>query len=106
MHVLLEDADSVLFVSIATIWEMAIKNGLGKLPLAEPIETFVPTQLRTNRMDILPVTQEHAFRAGRLPLHHRDPFDRMMIAQSLLEDIALVSADAAFDAYDGLNQLW
>ncbi len=96
---LVEDGDNVLFVSIATVWEIAIKNGLGKLVLAEPIEIeiFLPNQLRTNRIDVLPITQEHAFLAGKLPLHHRDPFDRMLIAQSLIESIAVVTADSAFD---------
>lgn len=102
----IEDLNHERFFSIASVWEMAIKNGLGKLPLAEPIETFVPTQLRTNRIDVLPITPEHAFRAGQLPFHHRDPFDRIIIAQSLAENIALVSADSTFDSYTGLTRFW
>lgn len=105
-RVVLEEGENTLYVSIATIWEIAIKNGLGKLPLAQPIEIFIPTQLTSNRIDILPVTQEHAFLAGRLPLHHRDPFDRMLIAQSLSEKIPLVSGDSTFDAYADLTRLW
>jgi PIN domain nuclease of toxin-antitoxin system len=102
----IEDLNNERFISIASIWEMSIKNGLGKLPFAQPIEIFIPDQLKANRIDILPITQEHAFLAGRLPLHHRDPFDRMLIAQSLSEKIPLVSSDSTFDAYADLTRLW
>ncbi|WP_395092224.1 type II toxin-antitoxin system VapC family toxin [Armatimonas sp.] len=103
---MIEDLGNDRYLSIASIWEMSIKHGIGKLPFAQPIEIFIPTQLRINRIDILPITQEHAFQAGQLPTHHRDPFDRMLIAQSLIEAIPLVSADTNFSAYTGLNQIW
>ena len=102
----IEDLGNERYLSIASIWEMSIKHGIGKLPLSQPIEHFIPTQLQTNRIDILPITQEHAFQAGQLPMHHRDPFDRMLIAQSLIEAIPLVSADTSFTAYTGLTQIW
>ncbi|WP_394794772.1 type II toxin-antitoxin system VapC family toxin [Armatimonas sp.] len=102
----LEDSNSTLYLSIASIWEMSIKHGIGKLPFAQPIEIFIPAQLQVNRIDILPITQEHAFHAGQLPMHHRDPFDRMLIAQSIVEAIPLVSADTSFVAYTGLTQIW
>ena len=105
-HTYLEDPNNTLYLSIASVWEMSIKHGIGKLPFAQPIEIFIPTQLQLNRIDILPITQEHTFYAGQLPMHHRDPFDRMLIAQSIVEAIPLVSADTSFVAYTGLTQIW
>ncbi len=103
---MIEDLGNKRYISIASIWEMSIKHGIGKLPFAQPIEIFIPTQLQLNRIDILPITQEHAFYAGQLPMHHRDPFDRMLIAQSIVEAIPLVSADTSFVAYTGLTRIW
>lgn len=103
---MIEDLGNERYISIASIWEMSIKHGIGKLPFAQPIEIFIPTQLQLNRIDILPITQEHTFYAGQLPMHHRDPFDRMLIAQSIVEAIPLVSADTSFVAYTGLTRIW
>lgn len=78
---------------------MSIKSGLGKLNLTQPIEPFVEDQARRNRFDILPITLPHIAAVERLPQHHRDPFDRLLIAQSITEVMPLISADRTFDSY-------
>ena len=102
---ILEAPDTERFLSIGSIWEIAIKTGLGKLALRKPLEEFLPEQLAINRFTLLNLTTEHAFRVARLPLHHRDPFDRMLVAQCLAENLPLVSSDATLDAY-GIKRLW
>jgi PIN domain nuclease of toxin-antitoxin system len=92
-------------VSIASCWEIAIKTSIGKLQLGEPAATFIPRQLAQNHFDLLPVSLEHATGVERLPLHHRDPFDRILIALALAERVTIVSADAALDAY-ATTRLW
>jgi PIN domain nuclease of toxin-antitoxin system len=81
------------------------RTRLGKLTLRKPLEEFLPEQLATNRFTLLNIAAEHAFRLVRLPLHHRDPFDRMLVAQCLAENLPLVSSDDAPDAY-GIKRLW
>ncbi|MET0399293.1 MAG: type II toxin-antitoxin system VapC family toxin [Longimicrobiaceae bacterium] len=88
-----------VLLSLASVWEIAIKVRIGRLPLPLPLDTFIPEQLRLNRLDLLPITLEHTFEVARLPLHHRDPFDRLLIARAIREGIPIVSADEAFDAY-------
>jgi PIN domain nuclease of toxin-antitoxin system len=102
---LIEDSDNEKFVSIASIWEIAIKTSLGKLPLTKPFEQFIPEQIQRNGLDVLGLRVEHAAKVALLPFHHRDPFDRMIVAQSLAEDIAVVSNDAILDDY-GIKRLW
>jgi PIN domain nuclease of toxin-antitoxin system len=102
---LIEDPTNRKFVSIATCWEIAIKAGLGKLKLGEPAATFLPRELAVNLFDILPIALAHATFVETLPRHHRDPFDRMLAAQALIEKMPLVSIDVAFDPY-GVQRLW
>ena len=102
---ILEAPDTERFFSLASVWELAIKTGLGKLTLRKRLEEFLPEQLAANRFALLNIAAEHAFRVGHLPLHHRDPFDRMLVAQSLAENLPLVSSDDALDAY-GIKRLW
>lgn len=85
-----------VFVSAATAWEMAIKSELGKLAAPENLDE----ELDANRFQALPISVPHAMAAGRLPAHHRDPFDRMLIAQARLEGLTLVTRDHMFDKYD------
>ena len=92
-------------LSIASVWEIAIKVQLGKLPIPTQLEVFIPEQLQANRIELLPIELRHTFEIARLPLHHRDPFDRMLIAQAVSEGIPLLSADAAFGAYP-VSRLW
>jgi PIN domain nuclease of toxin-antitoxin system len=89
------DTEADVYVSPATIWEVAIKQSLGKLP--EPAD--LPEQIRDSGFRPLPITAEHAIAAGRLPLIHRDPFDRMLIAQAQLEGLTLVTRDAHIQKY-------
>jgi PIN domain nuclease of toxin-antitoxin system len=83
-------------VSAATIWEVEIKRALGKLVAPDDLTE----QLATHSFTQLPIRWEHAVAAGRLPAHHRDPFDRMLIAQAMLEDLVVVTSDESFAAYD------
>ena len=101
---LLEE-DNDLLLSIGSLWEMAIKLKTGKLALPAPYATFIPHQLAANDIDILPVSIDHLSVISTLPLHHRDPFDRLLIAQAMVERVAIVSADMAFDAYS-VQRLW
>jgi PIN domain nuclease of toxin-antitoxin system len=101
----IEDPSNDIFLSIASPWEMAIKVSLGKLYLGQPTELFVPQQLHLNEILILGVSVEHVAVVATLPFHHRDPFDRMLIAQARVESMPIVSADPLFDAY-GTTRLW
>lgn len=83
-------------VSIASLWEIAIKKALGKLEAPEDL----PERVQQLGFELLPVRVEHAWRVSQLPHHHRDPFDRLLIAQAQLERLPIVTADPAFDAYD------
>lgn len=94
-----------LYLSAASAWEIAIKHGLGKLALPEPPETYVPDRMRRSAVEGLPVQIAHALEVTRLPLHHRDPFDRLLVAQSRLEKLPIVSADRQLADYD-VEVLW
>ena len=106
VHNLLMDSANELLISVTTPWEMAIKIGTGKLSLPQPLSSYIEQQLQTLDAVLLPVELRHLAPISSLPLHHRDPFDRLLIAQSLVEGVPLVSADAAFDAYTGVSRLW
>jgi PIN domain nuclease of toxin-antitoxin system len=93
------------FLSLASSWEMAIKISLGKLRLAAPLERFIPEQLAANGFRELAIDFRHVARVSRLPFHHRDPFDRLLVAQALEEDLTVVSADRVFRTY-GLSRVW
>jgi len=99
----IESAEDV-FLSIASLWEMAIKLNIGKLPLQGNFEDIEP-QLIAAGITILPVTFADTVQFRYLPLHHRDPFDRILVAQAINHSLVLVSRDVAFDAYD-LQRLW
>ena len=90
---LMNDPSNELYVSAATIWELAIKNGLGKLPLKLPYRQWMDLIISEFGLNILPITLTHAERQSSLPWHHRDPFDRMLPAQSIVEGFKLVSED-------------
>lgn len=100
------DETNELWLSVASIWEMGIKVAIGKLPLPEPLDDYISNRMSQLGMRSLEITATHALRAASLPLHHRDPFDRMLIAQAQLEDITLVSADAIFRHYSDVSILW
>jgi PIN domain nuclease of toxin-antitoxin system len=94
-----------LLLSIASLWEIAIKVNLSKLTLPEDYETFIPLQIIMNSIEILPITLEHLMIVAKLPLHHRDPFDRLLVAQAMVEKIDIISADKILDDY-GINRQW
>ncbi len=102
---LIEDSFSRKFVSMASCWEITIKIGLNKLDLGEPVATFLPRELLVNKFDLLHIELVHALHVEKLPRHHRDPFDRLLVAQSMIEKIAIVSSDEKFDSYD-VVRLW
>jgi PIN domain nuclease of toxin-antitoxin system len=101
----LPDPANELLLSAASIWEIGIKVGLGKLTLTLPYRQWMNQALVDLGLSILPITVEYADAQAGLPFHHRDPFDRLIIAQALTEKVAVVSADAAFDPY-GVTRLW
>ncbi|HEY2017689.1 MAG TPA: type II toxin-antitoxin system VapC family toxin [Bryobacteraceae bacterium] len=88
-----------LFLSSASVWEISIKSGMGKLRLKEPAEKCIPHLFELGFLP-LAITFQHALAAGNLPLHHQDPFDRMLIAQAQCEDLTLLTGDPAIMAYD------
>jgi len=101
---IIEDLENDLYLSIASVWEMAIKLSIGKPSLARPLAALVTTQLATTRIFLLPINIEHTAAVATLPLHHRDPFDRMLVAQSTVERLPIVSGDGAFELY-GVERL-
>ena len=99
------DVDGLVFVSPASLWEIAIKIGLGKYELPMPFAAFWEEQLPANDFRLLPISVAHTAGVVGLPYHHRDPFDRLLIAQALEEDIPIISSDNLFDPY-GVIRLW
>lgn len=101
----IEDASNAAFVSAASVWEIATKHRLGKLPLGPDLTADLPGAIIRLGFAPLPVTLPHAQRAGALVHSHRDPFDRMLIVQAESEDLVLVSNETLFDEF-GINRLW
>ena len=101
----LQDPANDLLLSAASVWEMAIKVGQKKLALSLPYKRWMEQAIAALGLRILPITVEYADRLTALPSHHKDPFDRLIIAQALVEGVRVVCADAAFDAY-GITRLW
>jgi PIN domain nuclease of toxin-antitoxin system len=102
---LIEDSSNQSLVSVVSLWEMAVKLSLQKLDLGQPFDPFIPQQLARNGFGLLHIGVKHVAELISLPFHHRDPFDRLLIAQANTEQMPLVSRDAAFDAY-GVTRLW
>jgi PIN domain nuclease of toxin-antitoxin system len=88
-----------MYFSAASCWEIAIKFALGSLPLPKTPSQFIPHGLRAWAVSTLNITQEHALAAAELPAHHRDPFDRMLIAQAVSEQMTLLTADRVLQKY-------
>jgi PIN domain nuclease of toxin-antitoxin system len=102
----IRDPENYVFVSVASLWELSIKHGLGKLLLPNSPEEFFEGEIEKNTLNVLPITQAHAYVAGQLSSSvHRDPFDRMLAAQALVEKSRVVSADVSFDSY-GVDRIW
>jgi PIN domain nuclease of toxin-antitoxin system len=101
----IEDEDAKVFVSIASIWEIAIKIALGKLKLELELERELEDFLDQNGFNLLAIDYSHAARVATLPHHHGDPFDRLLVSQSLIEKMTLISHDPQLDAY-GIKRVW
>jgi PIN domain nuclease of toxin-antitoxin system len=99
-HTALTDPENDIFLSAAAVWELAIKRAAGKLKFTGSPAVQVAIHLKRSGVFPLPITADHALAAAALPMHHRDPFDRMMIAQALAEDLTLSTADARLSAYE------
>lgn len=101
----IDDASTELLLSIASVWEIAIKVSLGRLTLPGPVDRFVREQLMLTRISLLDVDVAHVAVVAELPWHHRDPFDRLLVAQASSGGLAVISRDAAFDAYQ-VERIW
>ena len=97
---IVEDAGNELLLSAASSWEIAVKHALGKLPLPVPPLEYVPSRMAASGVAGLAVEHAHALQVSALPPHHRDPFDRLLVAQALVERIPILTADAQLAAYD------
>ena len=102
---IIQNPANTILVSSASGWEISTKYRLGKLPQAEEAVSNLPSLLQRARMDVLPISIEHALAAGALPGPHRDPFDRMLIAQGQIEKLSIVTSDAAFKQYS-VTLIW
>lgn len=102
---ILTDPKPELFLSVASAWEMAIKVSLGKLILARPLAAMLSEGLRGQGIHLLAVHLDHVLAVARLPFHHRDPFDRLIIAQAVAEELVVVGRDEVFDRY-GVRREW
>lgn len=94
-----EDESNALLLSAASSWEIAIKHASGRLSLPEPPATFVPSRIRATGVTPIAIEHTHALAVASLPPHHRDPFDRLLVAQALAFDVPLATADPAVQAY-------
>ena len=101
----LESEDSELFVSIASLWEIAIKLNIGKLKLPISLEELIHGRLLKLKLQIVPIKTRHLLEYTSLPLHHRDPFDRILIAQASIEQFSIVTSDDNFDQYS-VSRIW
>ena len=104
-HQAISNTSNECYLSMASCWEMAIKSSLGKLRLTRPIEAFVSEQLRANGFTLLNFELRHMAKIEKLPFHHRDPFDRLLIAQAITDKLTLVSMESIFADY-GVKLLW
>ena len=102
---IMSDGENRLFLSAASGWEIAIKSRLGRLVIPEPVAAFVPAQLAGNAIEGLPISMGHALHVSSLPDHHRDPFDRILVAQSELEHLPILTGDPLIAQY-GVETVW
>ena len=97
--------ENEFYLSMASIWEMGIKASLGKLKFASPLKKIIQTSVQETGLKILPIRADHIYLVETLPFHHKDPFDRIIAAQALVENMPLISIDSACDAYD-VQRIW
>ncbi len=94
-----------MFLSVASAWELQIKIGIGKFSFSDTLENVIAKERKSNNLQILPVQLSHALYLENLPPHHRDPFDRLLISQAIIDNMTLVNADTDFAKYQ-VNVLW
>ena len=99
------DLDNQLVLSLASLWEIAIKISIGKLELLQPFDQLIPQQLKENDIHVMPIELSHLTKILGLPFHHRDPFDRLIIAQALTEGLSVISPDIVFSKYS-VKLIW
>jgi PIN domain nuclease of toxin-antitoxin system len=102
---LIEDPANEVDVSPASYWEIAIKIKLGKYALPQPYQQFMETQFAANDVHILPIEPRHTALLTTMPFHHKDPFDRLLVAQALSDGVSIISVDSQLDAY-GVQRVW
>ncbi len=99
------DAHNVILLSMASVWEMAIKKSLGRLKFSNGLSNFVNEHILGNDVRLLSIQLDHLYQVESLPFHHRDPFDRLIIAQALVEALPILGSDSSFDAYP-CSRIW
>lgn len=102
---LLGDGTNEVALSLASVWEIAIKVGVGRIDLPDAVERYIPERLRHDGFDLMSIELPHVFRAGELPRIHGDPFDRMIVAQAQIEGLPILTADPAISRYD-VETIW
>lgn len=101
----IEDPENSCLLSMASAWELSIKASQGKITFDEPFESFLPEQLRLNGFDFFNITWQHVAQVHSLPFHHRDPFDRLIVSQALVDELPVITRDGSFTAY-GVETIW
>ncbi|AFZ53297.1 type II toxin-antitoxin system VapC family toxin [Cyanobacterium aponinum] len=102
---LIEDKENIFYLSIASVWEMQIKISINKLHFDNPLSQIITKQRNINNLQILSIELEHIWELKNLPLHHKDPFDRILIAQAMIEKIPILTIDSIFHNYS-INTIW
>lgn len=100
-----QDRENTLLLSVVSAWEIQVKLQLGRLKLHMPLADLIEGQQETNALQVLPIRLDHVLALDALPAHHKDPFDRLLLAQSTVEDVVLVSKDSVFTNYS-VNVIW
>ena len=99
------DSENKILISMASIWELSIKSSLGKLTLEKPIDEFVDEHIKGNDIQVLNIELPHVLRIEKLPFHHRDPFDRLIISQQIENNLPIICNDEVFDKY-AVKRVW
>ncbi len=97
--------ENEIYLSAASCWEIAIKAGLGRLDLSEDLHTFIPEQIRINQFQSVPIQISHSLQVHQLPRYHRDPFDRMLVAQAIVMKMPILTVDPMLARY-GVECIW
>ena len=99
------NAENVIYFSMASVWELAIKTSIGKIKFEKDLDDFIEVHVKGNNISILKIELPHVLRIADLPFHHRDPFDRLIIAQAIEDNLSILGSDSIFDRYK-VNRIW